>query len=291
MAPSADAVAMLCELVDTCVDRFATRAIEEQYGAAVSLLIQIAALTPGDPQPPIDCQQCDQDHAPVVEFDPLTARHFYFCAEAGRVEVVDAELATLCLDPGWLVDWLQRELPIVPPARRRALVPGRAWYLGEAASGGTALSVVFARGVSTQHDLAALAEQVSRITPDDLGIVITTTTPLSGPLLRLHRYFPLDLREIMQAGEDRLYLDQARFAAWIRGFLKGLRRPAHARAGRPSQKDLVLEIHREREERHCSVTGVTAEAREILAEIRSRSPEGKPPHLKTIVRHLGNAAH
>jgi hypothetical protein len=171
MACNADAVAILCELADTCVDRFAAVALEGQYGAAVSFLIRIGALTPGDPQASIACQQCDRDHAPTVEFDPATARHFYFCPEAGRVEVQDAEIATLCLDPEWLVGWLRRELPILPPARRRALVPGRAWYLGEAAIGGTALSVVFARGVSTQHDLA-----------DNAAIgAVTSFAPLLSP--------------------------------------------------------------------------------------------------------------
>ena len=123
MASNADAVAILCEIADTCVDRFAALALEGQYGAVVSLLIQIAALTPGDPQASITCQQCDQDHAPKIDFDPATARHFYFCAEAGRVDVEDADIATLCLDPEWLVDWLQAEIPIIPPVRRRVLVP------------------------------------------------------------------------------------------------------------------------------------------------------------------------
>jgi hypothetical protein len=290
MASDADAVAILCELADTCVDRFAALALEAQYGSAVPFVIQIGALTPGSPQASITCQQCDQDHAPIVEFDPATARHFYFCAEAGRVEVQDAEIAVLCLDPEWLVDWLQREIPIIPPARSRALVPGRAWYLGGAVIGGTALSVVFARGVSTQHDLAALAEQVSRIPPEDLGIVITTTTPMSEPLLRLHRYFPIDLREIMRAEGDRLYLDRAQFTAWIRGFLKGTRRPVHDHAGRPSQKNLVLEIYRERRANNVSPAPVTAEAREIQAEFRSRHPDREPPAVKTIARHLGDAA-
>jgi hypothetical protein len=290
MASNADAVAILCELADTCVDRFATRALEGHYGAAVPFLIQIAALAPGDPQASVTCQQCDQDHAQIVEFDPATARHFYCCAEAGRIEVEDAEIASLGFDPAWLIDWLQHEIPIGPPARSRALVPGRAWYLGKAVVGGTAVSVVFARGVSTQHDLAALAEQVSRIPPEGLGIVITTTTPMSELLLRLYRYLPLDLREIMRADGDRLYLDRARFGAWIKGFLKDLRRPAQARAGRPSQKSLVLEIHREREERHCSLSGVTAEARGIHSEIKSRHPDREPPAIKTIVRHLGGAA-
>ena len=290
MASKADAVVVLCELADTCVDRFAALALEEQYGATVSFLIQIAALTPGDPQASIACQQCDQDHSPIVEFDPATARHFYFCPEARRVEVADADIATLCLDPEWLIDWLQREVPFIPPARYRALVPGRVWQLGEAVIGGTALSVVFARGVSTQHDLAALAEQVSRIPPEDLGIVITTTTPMSESLLRYHRYFPLELREIMRADGDRLYLDRARFGSWIRSFLRGMRRPAQDRPGRPSQKALVLEIHREREERRCVLSGVTAEARAIHSEIRSRYPDREPPAVTTIVRHLGDAA-
>jgi len=218
MASKADAVTILCELADACTDRFAALALEGQYGGAVTFLMQAGALTPGDPQASIACQQCDRDHASPIEFDPATARHFYLCPEAGRVEVADAEVASLRLDPEWLVDWLQHEIPIGPPTHRRALVPGRAWYLGEAVVGGPALSIVFARGVSTRHDLAALAEEVSRIPPEDLGIVITTTTPVSEPLLRLHRYFPLDLREIMRADGDRLYLDRARVASWIKGF-------------------------------------------------------------------------
>jgi len=289
MASNADAVAILCELEDNCVGRFATLALEGHYGAAVSFLIQIGALTPGDPQASVTCQQCDQDHATIVDFDPSTARHFYFCAEAGRVEVADADIATLRLDPEWLVDWLQHEIPIGPPARRRALVPFRAWYLGEAMVGGTALSVVFARDLSTQHDLAALAEQVSRIPPEDLGIVITTTTPMSESLLRLYSYFPLNLREIMRAEADRLYLDQLRLAAWVRGFSRGMRRPAQDRPGRPSQKDLVLAIHRERKQRNCSMTGGLAEAREIQVEFRSSYPDREPPAVKTIARHLGSA--
>ena len=67
MASNADAVAILCELADTCVDRFAKRALEGHYGAAVPFLIQIAALAPGDPQASVTCQQCDQDHAQIVE--------------------------------------------------------------------------------------------------------------------------------------------------------------------------------------------------------------------------------
>jgi hypothetical protein len=288
MASNADAAAILCELADTCIDRFAALALEEQCGATVSYLIRMAALKPGDPQASIACQKCDQDHASTVDFDPSTGRHFYFCSEAGRVEVEDAEIATLCLDPEWLVDWLQAEIPIVP--RRRALVPSRVWQVGEAVVGGTALTIIFARSVLTQHDCSALAEQVSRIPPDGLGIVITTTTSMSEPLLRLHRYFPLDLREVMRAEGDWLCLDRARFSSWIKGFLRGSGRPARQRAGRPSERVVVLEIHRERKKRHCSLSGVTAEAREIQVEFRSRHPDREPPAVKTIVRHLGNAA-
>jgi excisionase family DNA binding protein len=66
------------------------------------------------------------DHVSTVDFDPSTGRHFYFCPEAGRVEVEDAEIATLCLDPEWLVDWLQAEIPIVPRRRALAVSPAEA---------------------------------------------------------------------------------------------------------------------------------------------------------------------
>ena len=66
--------------------------------------------------------------------------------------------------------------------------------------------------------------------------MITTTTPMSELLLRLYRYLPLDLRESCGLTGIGCYLDWARFGAWIKGFLKGLRRPGASRRGTPIPK-------------------------------------------------------
>jgi hypothetical protein len=85
------------------------------------------------------------DHPVHLKFDPKTRRHWHFCPEAGRVMVEDEGLATTCVDPEWVLDWLVTALPITPPVvRRRVLVPALAWHLGNAHIGGTELAVVFA---------------------------------------------------------------------------------------------------------------------------------------------------
>jgi len=289
MMPDADPVGILCELAEACAEEFEAHALRCRYGDALAFLIRIGALSPGNPLKSISCQECDVDHSALVEFDPAASRSFYFCPEAGRVMVDDADLATLRLDPEWLVEWLTHEIPVITPKRRRMLVPRRVWYLGGAMIGNTSFSVIFARNISSQTDLETLADVLSLIRAEDLGIVVTTSPTMPGALLQTRRYFPLDLREILRADPERLVLDYLRLGAWIKGFRQGVSRPLQDGPGRPSDKDLVLQIYRERAAKNGVPPSMAAEARAIQAEFRLRRPDSKPPALKTIQRHLQNA--
>src|SRR6266478_2723710 len=81
------------------------------------------------------------------------SRAFRIRSEAERVVVEDDVLATIRVDPEWVLDWLVSALPITPPVRRRVLVPALAWHLGDAHIGGAELTVVFATGVCSQRNL------------------------------------------------------------------------------------------------------------------------------------------
>jgi hypothetical protein len=140
------------------------------------------AVTSGGLLSVLTCRACDGDHPVHLEFDPRTRRHWHFCPEAGRVMVEDDVLATIRVDPQWVLDWLVSALPITPPVRRRVLVPAVAWHLGDAHIGGTELTVVFAIGVCTQRNLDALAIAVSAAPPADFGIVLTTSAAPPRPL-------------------------------------------------------------------------------------------------------------
>src|SRR5437588_5164359 len=94
--------------------------------------------------------------------------------EAGRVMVEDDVLATIRVNPEWVLDWLVTALPITPPVRRRTLIPALAWHLGDAHIGGTELAVVFAIGVCSQPNLSALATALSVAPPVDFGVALTT---------------------------------------------------------------------------------------------------------------------
>jgi len=226
-----------------------------------------------------------------VEFDAGTGRSHHFCPEAGRVALDDADLATLCFDPEWLLNWLEEALPVVPPARHRVLVPDRAWHLGEAVIGATSVMTVFVRGISSVTDLDRFAAVLDPIAPADLGLVVTTTTDRPRRTALPHDHVFLDLREIAEMGEEGFVLDRSRLGACIKGLLRKSNRPVRDRRGRPSEKALVRRIHRERRERHLPVISRLAEAKEIRQEIASRYPDRELPAVKTISGHLRQLDH
>ena len=200
--------------------------------------------------------------------------------------VEDDVLATIRVDPEWVLDWLVTALPITPPVRRRVLVPALAWHLGDAHAGGSELAVVFAIGMCRQSNLSALASAISAAPPADFGIVLTTSGSPPWPLKLPHGYEFLELREIARAEKDCLAIEKTKLIGWIKGLRKGLNKPAQLRAGRPSDVALVDEVFRERRTRKLPFVNQRTEAKEIRAEIALRHPERDPPVVKTIERHL-----
>jgi hypothetical protein len=196
MIASTDPVGVLCELIEAGHASLGSTDLRERASAEIEFLYKIGALTAGEPSLVVTCRACDNDHIASVEFDPSTRRHWYFCPEAGRVMVEDAGLATLRVDPRWLVDWLVTALPITRPVRRRVLVPDLAWHLGDAHLAGVALTVVFAIGVCTQRNLDVLASALSRVPPAKFGVVLTTSAASPRRLMLPHGYAIVEFREI-----------------------------------------------------------------------------------------------
>jgi hypothetical protein len=286
----ADPVNLLCNLIEARVGSFEASALPDQWGGSIDFLSNIGAVTRGRPLSALTCRACHDDHPVHLEFDPRTRRHWHFCPEAGRVVVEDDVLATIRVDPEWVLDWLVTALPITPPVRRRVLIPALAWHLGDAHIGGTELTIVFAVGVCTQRNLDALAIAVSTVPPAKFGLVLTTSGAPPRRLRLPHGYQFLDLRDIARPERDCLAIERTKLIGWIKGLRKGLDKPAQLRAGRPSDATLVLEIFQERRARKLPLVKKRTEAKEIRAEIELRHPEHDPPAVKTIEGHLRKLA-
>jgi hypothetical protein len=132
-----DPINLLCDLIEAGVGSFEAKALRSEAPQAVEFLLKIGALMPGQLARVLTCRTCHNDHPVHLEFGSTTRRHWHFCPEAGRVVVEDDAMATLRVDPDWLLEWLVGEFPIKPPARRRRLIPGVAWHLGDAIVGET----------------------------------------------------------------------------------------------------------------------------------------------------------
>ena len=177
MIASIDPVNLLCDLIEASVGSFEASALPDQWGGSIDFLSNIGAATKGGLLSVLTCRACDGDHPVRLEFDPKTRRHWHFCPEAGLVMVEDDVLATVRVDPEWVLDWLVTALPITPPVRRRVLVPALAWHLGDAHIGGTELAVVFAIGMCRQSNLGALASAISAIVRPRSGSPRTNHRP------------------------------------------------------------------------------------------------------------------
>lgn len=282
----ADPVNLLSNLIEARVDSFETSTLPDQWGGSIDFLSNIGAVTKGGPLSVLTCRACDGDHPLHLEFDPRTRRHWHFCPEAGHVTVADDGLATIRVDPEWVLDWLVTALPITPPVRRRVLIPALAWHLGDAHTGGTELTVIFAIGVCTQRNLDALAIAISAAPPADFGLVLTTSAAPPRQLRLPHGYQFVELRDIAGLEKDCLAIEKTKLAGWIKGLRKGLDKPAQLHAGRPSDTALVDEVFWERRTQALPLVNQRTEAEEIGAEIVLCHPERAPPAVKTIERHL-----
>jgi hypothetical protein len=212
-----DPVNLLFDTAEAPADTFRATELRETYGTALDILIEMGALALGPPTRTVGCRSCDGDHAEAIEFDPATGRSFHFCPEAGLVTVDDANLATLCFNVEWLVDWLIRELSIRPPIRRRALLEGQVWHLGDALHGTTALTIVFARCIGSLAAINHLASALEDIPSAPVGLVATTSTNITRRIAPIRRYEFLDLREIIRSERDGLLLDKGKLLSWIEG--------------------------------------------------------------------------
>ena len=112
-------------------DRLPAKPVSRRWPETLAYLERIGVVQADALLTELTCSECDRDHSVVTEFDPAARKHRYFCPEAGLVIVDDDDLASLRVDFLWLLDWLERELPVVLPRRRRPLIEGRAWLLGE----------------------------------------------------------------------------------------------------------------------------------------------------------------
>jgi len=282
----ADPVNLLCNLIEARVGSFEAKALPDQWRGSIDFLSSIGAVTRGRPLLALTCRACHDDHPVHLEFDPRTRSHWHFCPVAGRVMVEDDVLATIRVDPEWVLDWLVTALPITPPVRRRVLVPALAWHLGDAHIGGIELTAVFAIGVCTQRNLDALAIAVSTVPPARFGVVLTTSGAPPRRLTLPHGYQFLDLREIARPEQNCLAIERTKLVGWIKGLRKGLDKPAQLRAGRPSDAALVDEVFWERRAQALPLVNQRTEAGKIRAVIALRHPERDPPVVKTIERHL-----
>jgi hypothetical protein len=211
-----DVVQLLCDLSEASDGVLRVAAMGHECGYGLRILTEVGALGPGPRPHSITCQACDADHSATIEFDAQARSYVHSCPEAGRVVVDDADLATLSFNPEWLVDWLVSRFAISYPTRRRTLVSGRVWHLGDVACGDTAVTAVFARRISSQAALDQLASVLGTIQHADKRLVVTTS-PLVARLVRLPYGFEfLDLREIGRMVGQQLIVDQTRFDTLVR---------------------------------------------------------------------------
>jgi hypothetical protein len=281
-----DPVSLLLDLLEAGSERLPAKPVRARFPGPLSYLERIGAVRADALLTELACAECDLDHSAEVEFDPVRREYWYLCPQAGLVTVDGNDLASLRVDPGWFLDWLERELPIVPPRRRRTLIDGRAWFLGEAMLDKTSLTVALVIGRLAPGEQDALAGALAGVHPIELGIVLTTSADLSAEALAARRYDLLDVREIFRVETDGLALDRERLSARLRQ-LKGVATERiRGRTGRSSMAQQTLELFHDRRARKIPYRSKSAEAREILAEWRCRFPQYKPPALSTTRGHL-----
>jgi hypothetical protein len=281
-----DLLQLICEFSEASDEVFSVSAIDPECKDGVEILHALGVLQAGPCPESITCRACDADHTAAVEFDPETQRPFHCCPAVGLVPIDEADLATFRFRPEWLVDWLSKAFSIPSRLRHRALVPNRAWYLGDAACGDTQTTVIFARRVSNQAALDQLASALRPVHPADKGVVITTSLHVVRQVPLPGGYELLPFPEIVRTGQDGLVLDIMRLGSWIQGMNSTTAKGAPTRSGRPSPKARISQIYEVRRGRALQVESGLAEAKAILAEWPRYAPDQKSPGLSTVRRHV-----
>jgi hypothetical protein len=178
-----DPVDILLDLLENSNGRVPARAARERFGDALVYLEQIGAVQPDARLTEVTCNECQLHHSAPLEFDTSTKAYRFFCPRAGFVGVRDADLASLCVTPGWLSGWLARTLSLLPHIRHRTLIENQAWLLGETVLDGTSVAVALLLGRLAANEQEVLIRELSRFHPSEIGIVLTTSADLSHTLV------------------------------------------------------------------------------------------------------------
>jgi hypothetical protein len=278
---SCDPVDVLLDLLETRSGRIPARTFRERFPAALVYLEQIGAVQQDSILTEVTCDECQLHHSAALEFDPSRHAYRFFCPEAGFVAVADTDVVGLRVNPGWLLDWLACSLSFIPQIRRRSLIENRGWLLGETVLHGTSVAVALVLGRLAANEQDALIQVLSRFQPSEIGIVLTTSAELPSTLLALHRYYALDLREVIRAKTDGLALDHARLTARAVQFLRGAKATKGA-SGRSSQAEKILNFFAERRNDGIAYRHKSPEATEIRTAWPARFPGKKVPGHSTI---------
>jgi hypothetical protein len=275
---------LICDLIEMPRARIGASNLEAR-GLDAERLVTMGLVRPGSAPRAVACRACDEDHAATPVFDSVAGRYFHFCPVAGRVAIDPRDLETFEILARAMVDLLVAAF-VVLPAIGRELVAGKVWHLGEAAIGGTSLTLMFACRIGSRRTFGALARAVAAVPVTEIGMIVTSS-PLPDPQLVLpNRYTFIGLRDIASVHEDRLVISKERVAAHIR-MLRGNRTRLRSGGGRSSDESRIIVAHDRRRQRGEPFVSIAAEARAIVSELAGANPDRVAPGVSTVRRHLG----
>lgn len=253
----------------------------ERFGGTAECLITSGALVRCANLASIFCYECEEGHPARIERDGGTGQHWYFCPEAGRVEVDDADPIAFRFDIDWLLEQLAKAVPTLS-FRPTTLIEDRAWFIGLAITGRTEWNAIFTRRILGLNHLDELSANLRSLPPAEVSLALTTTPahPHNIPL-PAHSTF-VDLTDVASWQHGAIVLDQGRLRAWLRAAKD--RRPAAGSYGSFAKQ--VEEIERARADRGVARQAVHADAKAFLDEWADHFPDAKPPGLSTVRRHL-----
>ena len=186
ISASCDPVDVLLELLASGDSGIPARTVRQRFGGALVYLEQIGAVQQDAILTEVTCHECHLHHSAALQFDGLKQAYQFFCPEAGFIAVADADVAGLCVKPEWVLDWLAQSLFFNPQIRRRTLVEGRGWLLGETVLDGISVTAALVLGRLAANEQDAVIQGISRFQPLGIGIVLTSLAELPSALLASH---------------------------------------------------------------------------------------------------------
>ena len=262
-----------------------TQPLRDRFGEHLDHLSAIGAVRRGQPSSVVTCGHCFEGHSAEVKYDAVRRRSFFFCAEAGRVEIDDQERETVLPNLLWLPDQLARALAIGPSPPRRELIGSSAWLLGDAVIGSATVSLALAIGIRTAVELDLLIKGLRSRMIVDAGLVLVSGCVVVDAFRNTSNYQPVILSEIARLVGGAIEVNRAALAAWTRTMLLGDERPKAAR-GRPGLLQQVHNIRDARSNRGKTASTELREAQEIWQEWLDHFPDQGRPGKSTIRKHL-----